>query len=81
METNIRAKNSTFWPQDLLPSVIPDARIFTWGYDADIDGFGSRSQSTVNQHAVTLLSDLADQREIAEHYRNPMIFVAHSLGE
>ncbi|KAL8650898.1 MAG: hypothetical protein Q9210_003548 [Variospora velana] len=69
-----------FWPRDLLPSVIQDVRIFTWGYDADIDGFGSASQNTIHQHAGSLLSDLADQRETSEHYRKPIIFVVHSLG-
>ncbi|KAL8974760.1 MAG: hypothetical protein Q9197_000996 [Variospora fuerteventurae] len=71
---------SIFWPRDLLPSVIQDVRIFTWGYDADIDGFGSASQNTIHQHAGSLLSDLADQRETSEHYRKPIIFVVHSLG-
>lgn len=52
---------STFWPQSLLPRVIPDAKISTWGYDANIDGFlSSASQNTIHQHAQNLLSDLAD---------------------
>lgn len=59
--------DSVFWPQALLPSVIPDARIFTWGYDADIDGFlSTASQNTVHQHAINLLSDLADLRRSVE---------------
>ncbi|KAL8815247.1 MAG: hypothetical protein Q9191_008476, partial [Dirinaria sp. TL-2023a] len=74
------AETHIFWPRDLLPSSIGDVRVFTWGYDADIDGFGSRSQNTINQHAGGFLSDLADQREVADHYKNPIIFVAHSLG-
>lgn len=54
---------SVFRPQALLPKVIPDARIFTWGYDANIDGFlSTASQNTVHQHATNLLSDLADLR-------------------
>ena len=69
-----------FWPRDLLPSTIADVRVFTWGHDSNIDGFKSRSQNTINQHAGSLLSDIADQREVAEHYRKPIIFVAHSLG-
>jgi hypothetical protein len=28
-----------FWPGTLLPSVVPDARIYTWGYDANVDSF------------------------------------------
>ncbi|KAL8977206.1 MAG: hypothetical protein Q9205_006941 [Flavoplaca limonia] len=74
------AGTTVFWPRDLLPNVVHDARILTWGYDADIDGFGSASQSTIHQHAGSLLSDLADQREISESYRRPILFVVHSLG-
>lgn len=56
-----------FWPQQLLPKVIPSTRIFTWGYDADIDGFlASASQNTVHQHAGNLLSDLSDLRTTPE---------------
>lgn len=57
-----------------------DVRIFTWGYDADIDNFGSASQNTIHQHANNLLSDIADQRETSEHYKKPIVFVVHSLG-
>ncbi|SLM40835.1 Ankyrin repeat-containing domain [Lasallia pustulata] len=73
--------DSVFWPQALLPSVIPDARIFTWGYDADIDGFlSTASQNTVHQHAINLLSDLADLRRSVEDKETPIIFLVHSLG-
>ncbi|KAL9584441.1 MAG: hypothetical protein Q9203_004661, partial [Teloschistes exilis] len=48
--------------------------------DADVDSFGSASQSTIHQHAGTLLSDIVDKRELAEHYKRPIIFVVHSLG-
>ncbi len=41
--------------------MIPDAKISTWGYDANVDGFlSSASQNTIHQHAQNLLSDLAD---------------------
>jgi len=74
------AISGTFWPRDLLPRIISDVRVFTWGYDADIDGFGSRSQSTIIQHAESLLSDIANQREVDDHYKRPIAFVVHSLG-
>ncbi|KAL8644302.1 MAG: hypothetical protein Q9226_007835, partial [Calogaya cf. arnoldii] len=73
------AQTTVLWPRDLLPNLVHDARIFTWGYDADIDGLGSASQSTIHQHAGSLLSDIADQREIFG-YRQPILFVVHSLG-
>ena len=58
---NMAEDNTVYWPQALLPIVIPDAKIFSYGYDADIDGFLSGSgQNTIHQHAQGLLSDLAD---------------------
>ncbi|KAL8928160.1 MAG: hypothetical protein Q9208_001870 [Pyrenodesmia sp. 3 TL-2023] len=69
------------WPKTLLPEVIPDAQVFTWGYDADIDGFlSSAGQSTIHQHAGSLLSDLSDLRVTPQQQAVPLIFVVHSLG-
>ncbi|KAL9607699.1 MAG: hypothetical protein Q9167_007408, partial [Letrouitia subvulpina] len=64
-------EDATFWPRHSLPKAVPNTRIFTWGYDADIDGFrASASQNTVHQHAGNLLSDLSDLRTTPEevHY-------------
>jgi hypothetical protein len=72
--------NTVFWPAVLLPEVVPNTKIWTWGYDADIDGlWSSASQNTVSQHATNLLSDVADLLEIKE-CNLPIIFVVHSLG-
>ncbi|KAL8990156.1 MAG: hypothetical protein Q9169_008195 [Polycauliona sp. 2 TL-2023] len=68
------------WPRDLLPDVVSDVRILTWGYDADIDKFGSASQSTIHQHAGNLLLDIANLRDNNECYMKPITFVVHSLG-
>lgn len=70
-----------FWPKALLPTVIPKARIFTWGYDADVDGLmSSASQNTIHEHANNLLVDLSDLRTTSSDRSTPLIFVAHSLG-
>ncbi|MCJ1385019.1 hypothetical protein MMC17_008137 [Xylographa soralifera] len=70
---------SVFWPGDLLPLAIPDARVFTWNYDADVHHWtSSASQNTIHQHAGNLLSDLAYL--IAGDMPEPLIFVVHSLG-
>lgn len=72
--------DAVFWPAALLPKVVPNTKIWTWGYDADIDGFwSSASQNTVSQHATNLLSDVADLLE-TKHCNLPIIFVVHSLG-
>lgn len=72
--------DAVFWPAGLLPKVVPNTKIWTWGYDADIDGFwSSASQNTVLQHATNLLGDVADLLETKE-CNLPIIFVVHSLG-
>jgi hypothetical protein len=72
--------DDVFWPADLLPDVVPNTRIWTWGYDADIDSlWSSASQNTVSQHATNLLSDVANLLESDKHIL-PVIFIAHSLG-
>ena len=58
---------------------MPDARVFTWGYDADVHHWGSSaSQNTIHDHAGNLLSDIANQ--IVGDSPEPLIFIVHSLG-
>ena len=55
---------SCLWPEELLPLDLPEARIFTYGYDADVAHFFSAaSQSRIGNHAQTLLGSLAQVRE------------------
>ncbi|KAI4173239.1 MAG: hypothetical protein LQ348_006624 [Seirophora lacunosa] len=76
-----KEKESLFWPQSLLPAVVPDSQIFTWGYDADVGGiFSSAGQSTIHELAGSLLSDLANLRDTPSRRVIPLIFVVHSLG-
>ncbi|KAI9757027.1 MAG: hypothetical protein M1835_000685 [Candelina submexicana] len=75
--TTHEADESVYWPRDLLPSAVPNARILTYGYDADVVGlFQARSKDSISQHAQTMLID------VEHEVRNgkPIIFVAHSLG-
>lgn len=69
------------WPKTLLPERVPNTRIFTWGYDADVNGlFSYASQNSISQHANNLLSDLSDLRRSPKDREVPIIFVVHSLG-
>jgi len=55
--------NTLFWPKELLPAVVPETRIYTWGYDVGINHVSSSaSQAAVFQHAMPLLSDLDNAR-------------------
>ena len=56
-------KNGLYWPVDLLSKDISDARILTFGYDADIVNFWNpASQNRISNHAQNLLGDLSNLR-------------------
>ncbi|KAL8308112.1 hypothetical protein RB593_006439 [Gaeumannomyces tritici] len=79
--SSARETSSVYWPTDLLPSTIPDARIMTYGYDTHIRHkvFGPRaSQNTIYDIAGDFLVALEAERRGATH--RPLIFIAHSLG-
>lgn len=52
------------WPQALLPSELPDARILTFGYDAYVaDWRGMVSKNRIGNHAMNLLTAIATYRD------------------
>lgn len=52
-----------FWPEHLLKNDIPEARILSFGYDADIVHFWSEaSQNCIGNHAQNLLNSLCQLR-------------------
>lgn len=56
-ESSNKAKPAKgFWPQDLLTRDIPEARVWTYGYNADvIEGiFQSNNQNSISQHGQDL---------------------------
>jgi hypothetical protein len=68
-----------FWLQDFLPSDIPAARIFTYGYNSGVAFTGSASR--VDDYARALLERLrAKRREFPPDEKRPIIFICHSLG-
>lgn len=53
----------TFWPEALLPKDFAEARIITYGYDAEMVQLLDRSSSnTVRDHGKALAIDLAQRR-------------------
>ncbi|KAK2591961.1 hypothetical protein QQS21_010333 [Conoideocrella luteorostrata] len=62
------ASRKLFWPAEFLTVDIPEARLWTYGYKADVIGglFQANNQNSISQHG----RDLAD----------PTLFVVHSLG-
>lgn len=69
-----------YWPKDLVPKIIPDARVLTFGYDTHIRHvFGPPgSKSTVYDISWDFLIALEAQRHGASS--RPILFIAHSLG-
>ncbi|KAH0538032.1 hypothetical protein FGG08_005344 [Glutinoglossum americanum] len=74
------ANKTVFWPQDLLPTTLTNARVLTYGYDSNIrHRLGApASKSTVYDLGHNLLLSLEARR--SSQPSRPLIFVAHSLG-
>ena len=69
------------WPSELLGQDIPDARILSFGYDADIINlWDPASNSKLSNHAENMVGDLVRKREETDTETRKIIFVAHSLG-
>ena len=49
-----------FWPNDFLTEDIPTARIWTYGYNADVFGvfYKATNQNTISQHGNDLAQEL-----------------------
>lgn len=58
--------NDVNWLRDLLPSHIPNARILSWGYDANTHSISSSSAQYLYDHATTLVSDLCLERRLTK---------------
>ena len=81
-EISWTAQNAVMWLKDLLPHDVPNARIMSWGYNADVfdkEGNGL-DQQRVYHHAASLVSELALHRQMTDTERRPILFIAHSLG-
>ena len=71
---------TVFWPADLIPSVIPNARVLTYGYDTHIrHKLGPPgSMNTVYDIAWDFLIALEAERRVEPSRR--IFFIVHSLG-
>ncbi|KAF2678942.1 hypothetical protein K458DRAFT_315716, partial [Lentithecium fluviatile CBS 122367] len=70
--------SSVFCPEQYLASDISQARVWTYGYNADIIGglFQANNQNSISHHGRDLSVRL--EREIDNN--QPIAFVVHSLG-
>ncbi|THW77844.1 hypothetical protein D6D18_09847, partial [Aureobasidium pullulans] len=67
-----------FWPEEYLAADIPQACVWTYGYNADVIGglFEASSKNSISHHGRDLSVRL--EREIDNE--KPLVFVVHSLG-
>ncbi|KAI1738026.1 Alpha/Beta hydrolase protein [Xylaria scruposa] len=67
-----------YWPADSLPSILPRAKIWTYGYNAGVNNklFQPNNQNSILEHG----NDFMVKMERALRDKLPIIFVAHSLG-
>ncbi|TWU78230.1 hypothetical protein ED733_008038 [Metarhizium rileyi] len=84
-EKTWKAGNGTFWPTDLLPASLKgvQANVLCYGYNADVysrKNDRSASDNFIHQHAQTLVTSLTLYRKSEGTFRNPIIWVCHSLG-
>lgn len=70
------------WPLLLLSEDLPNARLITYGYDADVVHWTrAAGQATIREHSKNLVQDLGNiRRTPPETVGRPIIFVVHSLG-
>ncbi|KAH8714765.1 hypothetical protein BGZ61DRAFT_213997 [Ilyonectria robusta] len=71
------SSRGAFWPSEKLPHEAPLARVWTYGYDADVIAFfRGHDKNSVTDHG----RDLMVKVERGLKNKDPIIFVAHSLG-
>ncbi|KAL2851263.1 ankyrin repeat-containing domain protein [Aspergillus pseudodeflectus] len=81
ISTWTHARSGVCWPKDFLAADIPNARILTFGYDADVVGlWDPAGMNGVSNHARDLLGALSHRRNQDDTADRKIIFVCHSLG-
>lgn len=74
--TTENSQSSWLSDKEMLPKVVHNARILTWGYDANVTALlGSASSDRILQHAHTLVAQLEADRSVSE------LLFAESHGE
>ncbi|KUJ20834.1 uncharacterized protein LY89DRAFT_682496 [Mollisia scopiformis] len=77
-QTSTSIPADIFWPEEYLVHDLPQARIWTYGYNADVIGglFQANNKNSASQHG----RDLAVQLDREIDNEDPIVFVVHSLG-
>ncbi|SLM34046.1 Ankyrin repeat-containing domain, partial [Lasallia pustulata] len=79
--TWLHTASGIYWPATLLSRDVPNSRILSFGYDADVVNFWNpTSQNRIGNHALNMLGGLTRLREKSDTENRKVIFVTHSLG-
>ncbi|KAI1359009.1 Alpha/Beta hydrolase protein [Xylaria arbuscula] len=75
-------RDGIFWPGQLLPTDVPEARILVFGYDANVVRLDPSNITKAELHANAddLCSKLTAERSNVLEVASRPIFIAHSLG-
>ncbi|KAL2811467.1 hypothetical protein BJX63DRAFT_444055 [Aspergillus granulosus] len=74
-----KTEDSVFWPETILPGLIPNARILAFeSDDITVDNFWN-TEDMIGDVAGELIGELVDMRS-GDVAKRPIIFVAHCLG-
>ena len=80
-DTWLHKETGIHWPSGLLGQDLPDTRIMSFGYDADVVNlWNPASKSRLSSHGENLVGDLVRERERTDTETRKILFVAHSLG-
>jgi hypothetical protein len=73
-------KDKIFWPGQLLPHCVPEARILTFGYDSKVRPLTGPNAST--ESVLAIGRDFLNALEAGRRQctNRPIFFIAHSLG-
>lgn len=73
--TSENRETSWLCDKDMLPKIVSNARILSWGYNANVTALmGSTSSDRILQHAHTLVAQLEADRSVTlhSHHDSPM---------
>ncbi|KMU78016.1 hypothetical protein CISG_06925 [Coccidioides immitis RMSCC 3703] len=68
IKTWTHGETGVMWLEDLLPKVIPNIRVMTFGYNARFNSF--TAQQDLRSIAIKLLAELVDVRTTEDDYTN-----------
>ncbi len=69
-----------YWPRDLVPRTVPNARILTYGYDTRVGHWLGPAVSKTTIYDIARNFSVSLEAERRSEPSRPLLFIAHSLG-